>query len=302
MPELVIVTGMSGAGRTEAMNLFEDLGYFCVDNLPASLIGNLFELRRLAGQPDEKCRIAVVCDARNRTSSARLADELNKSTGGHRLPHPVFGRGRREAHRALQVHPPPLTPVRRRHDHRTGHRARAQPSVWRARERASRHRHHCHAAAAAALTIRELFAPGRSGGAVRHRVLVRLQARRAPLTPTWLWTCASCRTPTTNRRCAPSRARQARPRLRDVPPRDHRVPEEVAGASRLRHARLRGRRQTAAGHRLERTGGQHRSVALAESTADYLKAKGYRVSIAHRDLSLAEGADASARSGAAAGR
>ena len=39
------------------------------------------------------------------------------------------------------------------------------------------------------------------------------------------------------------------------------------------------------------TGGQHRSVALAEATADYLKAKGYRVSIAHRDLKLAEGAD-----------
>ena len=39
------------------------------------------------------------------------------------------------------------------------------------------------------------------------------------------------------------------------------------------------------------TGGQHRSVALAESTADYLKGKGYRVSIAHRDLKLAEGAD-----------
>ena len=42
MPELVIVTGMSGAGRTEAMHSFEDLGYFCVDNLPSSLIGNLF--------------------------------------------------------------------------------------------------------------------------------------------------------------------------------------------------------------------------------------------------------------------
>ena len=41
------------------------------------------------------------------------------------------------------------------------------------------------------------------------------------------------------------------------------------------------------------TGGQHRSVALAESTADYLKAKGYRVSIAHRDLALAERADGS---------
>ena len=40
MPELVVVSGMSGAGRTEAMHAFEDLGYFCVDNLPSSLIGN----------------------------------------------------------------------------------------------------------------------------------------------------------------------------------------------------------------------------------------------------------------------
>ena len=39
------------------------------------------------------------------------------------------------------------------------------------------------------------------------------------------------------------------------------------------------------------TGGQHRSVALAEATGDYLKSKGYRVSIAHRDLKLAEGKD-----------
>ena len=35
------------------------------------------------------------------------------------------------------------------------------------------------------------------------------------------------------------------------------------------------------------TGGQHRSVALAEATGDYLKSNGYRVSIAHRDLLLA---------------
>ena len=32
MPDFVIVTGMSGAGRTEAMHVFEDLGYFCVDS------------------------------------------------------------------------------------------------------------------------------------------------------------------------------------------------------------------------------------------------------------------------------
>ena len=39
--DLVIITGMSGAGRTEAMHAFEDLGYFCIDNLPASLLGQL---------------------------------------------------------------------------------------------------------------------------------------------------------------------------------------------------------------------------------------------------------------------
>ena len=36
--ELVIVTGMSGAGKTVAMQSFEDLGYFCVDNMPPELL------------------------------------------------------------------------------------------------------------------------------------------------------------------------------------------------------------------------------------------------------------------------
>ena len=40
VPDAVIITGMSGAGRTEAMHTFEDLGYFCIDNLPPSLIMN----------------------------------------------------------------------------------------------------------------------------------------------------------------------------------------------------------------------------------------------------------------------
>ena len=78
MPELVIVSGMSGAGRTEAMHSFEDLGYFCVDNLPSSLIGNLLELTGMPGQPDEHRRLAVVCDARNRDFFANLTAELAK--------------------------------------------------------------------------------------------------------------------------------------------------------------------------------------------------------------------------------
>ena len=66
MPSIVIVSGMSGAGRTEAMHVFEDLGYFCVDNLPPALIGDLAHMADLPGMADGDKRIAVVCDVRSR--------------------------------------------------------------------------------------------------------------------------------------------------------------------------------------------------------------------------------------------
>ena len=83
MPEIVIVTGMSGAGRTEAMHVFEDLGFFCVDNLPASLIGNLLALKGMPGQPDASRRLAVVCDARNRDFFPNLKGEVEKLAPAH---------------------------------------------------------------------------------------------------------------------------------------------------------------------------------------------------------------------------
>lgn len=43
VPDIVIITGMSGSGRTRAMHVFEDMGYFCIDNLPPSLIMQLAE-------------------------------------------------------------------------------------------------------------------------------------------------------------------------------------------------------------------------------------------------------------------
>ncbi len=75
-PDLVVITGMSGAGRTEAMHTFEDLGYFCIDNLPPSLLINLVSL---AGRPDGAQRkLAVVCDLRAREFFPELLDELKK--------------------------------------------------------------------------------------------------------------------------------------------------------------------------------------------------------------------------------
>ena len=48
VPQLIIITGLSGSGMSSAMNVFEDLGYFCVDNLPVQLIPSfvhLFEMK-----------------------------------------------------------------------------------------------------------------------------------------------------------------------------------------------------------------------------------------------------------------
>jgi UPF0042 nucleotide-binding protein len=44
VPQLVIITGLSGSGMSSAMNVFEDLGYFCVDNLPVQLIPSFVHL------------------------------------------------------------------------------------------------------------------------------------------------------------------------------------------------------------------------------------------------------------------
>jgi UPF0042 nucleotide-binding protein len=57
----IIITGLSGAGRSEAARCLEDLGYFVVDNLPPALIGKMAELAAGPGGPP---RVAIVVDAR----------------------------------------------------------------------------------------------------------------------------------------------------------------------------------------------------------------------------------------------
>ncbi len=60
--ELTVITGMSGAGKSQAMGTFEDAGWFCVDNLPPGLLPALADLVLLEGSRVE--RAAVVCDVR----------------------------------------------------------------------------------------------------------------------------------------------------------------------------------------------------------------------------------------------
>ena len=61
--QLVIITGMSGAGKTVAMQSFEDMGYFCVDNMPPSLLPKFWELVKESGK---LTKIALVIDLRSR--------------------------------------------------------------------------------------------------------------------------------------------------------------------------------------------------------------------------------------------
>ncbi len=62
LKDLVVITGFSGAGKSTAMNVFEDAGYFCVDNLPPEMIRSLVDLFVHAGSKVE--RAAVVSDVR----------------------------------------------------------------------------------------------------------------------------------------------------------------------------------------------------------------------------------------------
>lgn len=77
-PELVIITGMSGAGRSTVANVLEDLGWYVVDNLPPQMLAPLAELAaRAAGSVP---RVAVVVDVRGRSFFTDLRDALDGMT------------------------------------------------------------------------------------------------------------------------------------------------------------------------------------------------------------------------------
>ena len=293
MPELVIVTGMSGAGRTEAMHVFEDLDYFCVDNLPSSLIGSLLELAGMPGQPDERRRLAVVCDARNGDFFANLKAELAKLRErgidyrvlfldaadeklisrykSSRRRHPLCTDGSSIA-RGIERERSLLFALREGAHHVIDTTDMLPPQLR--------------------ATIRALFAPGEERAGLQVTVYSFGFKHGAPLDADLVMDVRFLPNPYYDPALRPFTGL-------DAPVRDFVLyrPETEEFQKKWRALLdvvmpgyvAEGKQQLAIA--VGCTGGQHRSVALAESTADYLKAKGYRVSIAHRDLKLAEGAD-----------
>lgn len=133
--KIVIVTGMSGAGKSSALRIFEDMGYFCMDNLPPQLMGAFLALAKKSTEP--LSRVAIGVDIRSRTffEEFKAMIELLQEEGEDlsilfleadeeilirrykelRRPHPLDQMG--NIYDGIQREKGILEPLRRRADH-----------------------------------------------------------------------------------------------------------------------------------------------------------------------------------------
>ena len=74
--KFLIISGLSGAGKSRAADVLEDLDYYCVDNLPTALLTKFAELCLAMGGRYE--RVALVTDVRGQESFSELFEELEK--------------------------------------------------------------------------------------------------------------------------------------------------------------------------------------------------------------------------------
>ena len=181
--DFVVITGFSGAGKSQAMATFEDAGYFCVDNLPPEMIGSLAELFDHEGSKVE--RAAVASDVRGGDyfdGLVKVLDELDERHVPYRLLY-------------LEADEPTLInrfkETRRRHPLADGGaveaalaaRARAARAAEGARRRLDRHQRPVRRAAAQGGGGQDAAArAARQAGRHLHdlRLQARLAARRRP--------------------------------------------------------------------------------------------------------------------------
>ena len=287
VPDVVVITGMSGSGRTQALHVFEDMGYFCIDNLPPRL---LLQLAELVGINTGVGRhLAVTCDLRSQGLFDEFSDSvtqlreheiscrvvfldtsdevLMRRYDENRRRHPLATSGE-SIEAAIARERRQLGSVRDSAD------LVIDTSRLRTRELRSRLRR-----AFSELTDQQLmevsvFSFGfKHGMPVEADLMIDVRFLPNPFYDPVMRTLTGkdslvadyvLTNPTTER------FMEAWERLLDVA-----MPGYVTeGKSHLSIA-------------VGCTGGQHRSVAIAEATATYLEKSGYHVSVSHRDLALA---------------
>ena len=284
--ELVVITGMSGAGRSEAIHTFEDLGYFCIDNLPPSFIPQLVDLAELPGSSVR--RLAVVCDVRAHEFFDELAGELkrleDRGIDEHvlfleaddetllrrfketRRRHPMCDEGESIVSTASVPSAIALDEIRARAD------VVIDTSDLRPRELRAEIRDRFFAESiGTTLVDHGVRRSASSTGArrCRHR-----DGRALPAQPVL------------RSRAAPAHGtRRAGARVRARPSRDRGVPRALAAAARRRGARLRHGGQAPPRHRagLHRRHASQRRPRRDDRDAS-CATRGYRVAVSHRDI------------------
>ena len=287
-PDVIIITGMSGAGRTEAMHTFEDLGYYVIDNLPPSLLLAVAQMSGLSSGVGR--HLAVVCDLRSQGLFEELDDALaalsaHEFTYGvlfldasdeallrryalNRRPHPIA----REGETTIDA-------VRRERTHLRAIRDKAtltidttnlKPKQLRSRLLAE----FTHLTEQQLLEV-HVFSFGFKYGMPEEADII-IDVRFLP-NPYW------------NPEMRPLTGRD--PLVRDFVI-DH--PQTQAFLERWTQLLdtvmpgyvAEGKSRLSVG--VGCSGGQHRSVAIAEATASHLTRAGYHVLTSHRDLARAE--------------
>ena len=86
--DIVVVTGLSGAGKSTAIKVFEDLGYYCVDNLPPVLLPKIVDV--VSEARGEEARVALGMDIRGQEFLPDLSRVLDELRGGQSAVHVLF--------------------------------------------------------------------------------------------------------------------------------------------------------------------------------------------------------------------
>ena len=87
--KLVIVSGLSGSGKTVALHTLEDAGYYCIDNLPLSMLPELVD-KLINSSPQPYDLVAIAVDARSRVDNSDRFDEIMRLMSKHPLEFKVL--------------------------------------------------------------------------------------------------------------------------------------------------------------------------------------------------------------------
>ncbi len=130
----LIVTGLSGAGKSMAVNALEDIGFFCIDNIPVALLPRIVDFA-LQGE-NQLNRVAVVMDVRGVRSIEKLQEalaDLDEKKIDYDILFFLDANDAAIQRRYKGDAPPAPAGCRRENSHHRGHRAGTPPSAAAAR-------------------------------------------------------------------------------------------------------------------------------------------------------------------------